>query len=128
MGHRLVAIDHVQLAMPPGGEDEATAFYEGILGLERRPKPPALEARGGCWFANDDVVLHLGVEESFRAAVMAHPPLVVDGFEALVSAREDAGHRVRPDHDLPGTRRSYVDDPFGNRIELIDAASVDRQG
>ena len=128
MGHRLVAIDHVQLAMPRGGEGEATAFYEGILGLERRPKPPPLDARGGCWFANGDVVLHLGVEEPFRAAVKAHPALVVDGFDRLVGALEGAGHHVRPDHDMPGTRRGYVDDPFGNRIELIDAASADRPG
>jgi catechol 2,3-dioxygenase-like lactoylglutathione lyase family enzyme len=121
MGHRLVAIDHVQLAMPAGGEDEATAFYQGILGLERRPKPAALAARGGCWFANDDVVVHLGVDTEFRAARKAHPALVVDGFDALCAALDSQGHPVRPDHELPGVRRSYVDDPFGNRIELIEA-------
>ena len=121
MGHRLVAIDHVQLAMPPGAEDEATAFYEGLLGLERRPKPPVLAARGGCWFSNDDVVVHLGVEADFRSAKKAHPALRVEGFEALCAELEAHGHPVRPDHDLPGVRRGYVDDPFGNRIELIEA-------
>jgi catechol 2,3-dioxygenase-like lactoylglutathione lyase family enzyme len=121
MGHRLVAIDHVQLAMPAGGEEEATAFYEGILGLERRPKPPPLEARGGCWFSNEAVVVHLGVESEFRAARKAHPALVVEGFEPLCAELESRGYPVRPDHDLPGVRRSYVDDPFGNRIELIEA-------
>jgi catechol 2,3-dioxygenase-like lactoylglutathione lyase family enzyme len=122
VGHRLVAIDHVQLAMPPGKEDEAVAFYQGILGLERRPKPDPLAARGGCWFANDDVVIHLGVEREFRAATKAHPALVVEGFDALCAELEASGHPTRPDHDLPGTRRSYVDDPFGNRIELIDGS------
>jgi catechol 2,3-dioxygenase-like lactoylglutathione lyase family enzyme len=121
MGHRLVAIDHVQLAMPPGGEEEATAFYEGILGLERRPKPPVLAARGGCWFSNDDVVVHLGVEAEFRAARKAHPALVVEGFDALCGTLEARGHPVRPDTDMPGVRRGYVDDPFGNRLELIEA-------
>jgi catechol 2,3-dioxygenase-like lactoylglutathione lyase family enzyme len=121
MGHRLVAIDHVQLAMPAGGEEEATAFYQGILGLDRQQKPPVLAARGGCWFANDDVVVHLGVDAEFRAARKAHPALVVDGFDALCAALEAAGHPVRADHELPGVRRSYVDDPFGNRIELIEA-------
>jgi catechol 2,3-dioxygenase-like lactoylglutathione lyase family enzyme len=121
MGHRLVAIDHVQLAMPPGGEDEATVFYQGLLGLERRPKPLVLAARGGCWFSNDDVVVHLGVETEFRSARKAHPALLVEGFDALCSELEAHGHPVRPDHDLPGVRRSYVDDPFGNRIELIEA-------
>jgi catechol 2,3-dioxygenase-like lactoylglutathione lyase family enzyme len=121
MGHRLVAIDHVQLAMPPGGEDEATAFYQGILGLERRPKPPALAARGGCWFSNDVVVVHLGVEAEFHPARKAHPALLVDGFDALCAELESQGYPVRPDHELPDVRRSYVDDPFGNRIELIEA-------
>jgi catechol 2,3-dioxygenase-like lactoylglutathione lyase family enzyme len=121
MGHRLVAIDHVQLAMPPGGEEEATAFYEGILGLARRPKPPALAARGGCWFSNGDVVLHLGVEVEFRAARKAHPAIKVEGFEALCVELDARGHQVRPDHELPDVRRSYVDDPFGPRIELIEA-------
>jgi catechol 2,3-dioxygenase-like lactoylglutathione lyase family enzyme len=121
MSHRLHSIDHEQLAMPPGGEDEATAFYQGILGLERRPKPPPLAARGGCWFSNDDVVIHLGVEPEFRAAKKAHPAIIVRGFDTLCAELEARGHPVRPDHDLPGVRRSYVDDPFGNRIELIEA-------
>jgi catechol 2,3-dioxygenase-like lactoylglutathione lyase family enzyme len=120
VGHRLVAIDHVQLAMPAGSEDQATAFYEGILGLERRPKPPVLAARGGCWFSNDVVVIHLGVEPEFRAARKAHPAIVVDGFSDLCDELESKGYSVRPDDDLPGVRRSYVDDPFGNRIELIE--------
>jgi catechol 2,3-dioxygenase-like lactoylglutathione lyase family enzyme len=121
MDHRLVAIDHIQLAMPAGGEDEATAFYDGILGLTRRPKPPPLDARGGCWFANDDVVIHLGVEAQFLAARKAHPALRVEGFDDLCQELAARGHPVRPDHDLPGVRRGYVDDPFGNRIELIEA-------
>jgi hypothetical protein len=74
MGHRLVAIDHVQLAMPRGAEDEATAFYTGLLGLERQAKPPALAARGGCWFSNGEVDVHLGVEDGFRPARRPIPP------------------------------------------------------
>ena len=96
MSHRLVAIDHVQLAMPAGQEDVATAFYEGLLGLERRQKPPALAARGGCWFSNADVVVHLGVEPEFRAARKAHPALRVEGFDALCAELEAHGHQVGP--------------------------------
>ncbi len=121
MGHRLSAVDHVQLAMPRGAEADARRFYEGVLGLENQPKPAALAVRGGCWFSNGDVTLHLGVEEDFRPARKAHPAIRVDGFDALCSALEEAGHPVRPDHEIPGIRRGYVDDPFGNRIELIEA-------
>jgi len=121
MRHRLVAIDHVQLAMPEGGEDAAEEFYQGVLGLARRPKPPALEARGGCWFSNGQVTLHLGVEQGFRAARKAHPALVVEQFDELCRRLDDAGRAVRFDDEIAGVRRCFVDDPFGNRIELIEA-------
>ena len=121
MPYRVVALDHVQLAMPPGAEGRAEAFYGGILGLERRPKPEPLAVRGGCWFSNGDVVLHLGVEDDFRPARKAHPALMVEGLDDLAARLAEAGCEVRPDTELPGVHRCYVDDPFGNRIELIDA-------
>ena len=120
----IVAIDHVQLAMPRGGEDAAQEFYEGLLGLPRVPKPPHLEARGGCWFESDAVKIHLGVEQSgdgpFRPARKAHPALLVDGLPALVEQLRAAGRAVRDDDPLEGYDRVYVDDPFGNRIELME--------
>lgn len=122
VSYRLVRVDHVQLAMPPGGEERAEAFYAGLLGLTRQPKPEPLASRGGCWFSNGSVVLHLGTEGDFRPARKAHPALVVEDLSALTAALEAAGLAVRPDTELPGVRRCYVDDPFGNRIELIDGA------
>ncbi len=121
MGYRVVAIDHVQLAMPAGHEAQARAFYQGILGLEEQPKPPVLAARGGCWFSNGEVALHLGVDDDFRPARKAHPALVVEELDALCGALELAGHDVAFDDEVPGVRRCYVVDPFGNRIELIEA-------
>jgi len=121
VGYQLVAVDHVQLAMPRGQEAVARAFYEAVLGLKERPKPPVLAARGGCWFSNDQVALHLGVEDDFRPARKAHPALVVEDLDDLCASLEAAGHGVRFDDEIPGARRCYVDDPFGNRIELIEA-------
>jgi catechol 2,3-dioxygenase-like lactoylglutathione lyase family enzyme len=115
----IIAIDHVQLAMPPGGEDEAERFYTRLLGLERVPKPAALVSRGGCWFARDGVHVHLGVEAGFRAAHKAHPAFVVDDLDALAATAAELGVDVRWDDELPDVKRCYVDDPFGNRIELI---------
>ena len=121
MGYRLVAVDHVQLAMPRGQEAQARAFYQTVLGLEEKPKPPVLAARGGCWFANGPVALHLGVEDDFHPARKAHPALVVEDLDGLCASLAAAGHEVRFDDVVPGPRRCYVDDPFGNRIELIEA-------
>ncbi len=115
---RLARLDHVQLAMPAGGEREAVAFYSGVLGLAEVPKPPVLAARGGCWFEGD-VVAHLGVDPNFIPATKAHPAFVVEGLEGLVARLADAGVEFVPDDALEGVVRGYVKDPFGNRIELI---------
>jgi catechol 2,3-dioxygenase-like lactoylglutathione lyase family enzyme/DNA-binding transcriptional ArsR family regulator len=112
-------IDHVQLAMPRGREAEAVHFYEGLLGLAQVPKPPPLAARGGCWFEQGDLKVHLGVEDSFRPARKAHPALLVDDLPELVERLDAAGVAVTRE-PLDGDRRVYVDDPFGNRIELLE--------
>ncbi len=117
---KVVAIDHVQLAMPAGREAEARAFYADLLGITEQPKPPHLAKRGGCWFERGALKIHLGVEEDFAPARKAHPALTVEGLPALVAALKQAGHRVVEDEPLDGYDRVYVDDPFGNRIELME--------
>ena len=105
--------------MPTGREAEARRFYEGLLGMPEVPKPPALAARGGCWFELGAVKIHLGVEADFVPARKAHPALVTDDLTALMMKIEAAGIPVTPDHAITNTRRCFVNDPFGNRIELI---------
>ena len=117
---RLHAIDHVQLAMPAGGEADAIAFYGGVLGLTVVPKPANHAGRGGCWFASEALRLHLGVDPEFRPARKAHPALLVEDLPALVDHLSAAGVPVRVDEPLVGYDRVYVDDPFGNRIELME--------
>jgi catechol 2,3-dioxygenase-like lactoylglutathione lyase family enzyme len=117
---RILRLDHVQLAMPAGGEESATAFYEGLLGIPRVAKPPHLEVRGGCWFENGDLKIHLGVDDDFRSARKAHPGLIVDDLAALVVRLSEGGVAVGLDQPLEGFERVYVDDPFGNRLELME--------
>ncbi len=83
------------------------------------PKPADLAKRGGAWFASGGVQLHLGVEREFRASAKAHPALRCANLDTLLARLRAAGHAPREDRDLPGTRRAFVSDPFGNRIELI---------
>jgi len=109
--------------MPGGREDDARAFYVGRLGFLELPKPPVLAARGGCWFQFGVVQVHLGVETDFRPAQKAHPALVVSGLDELVAAADLA---ARWSEEIPGTRRCYVDDPFGNRLELIAGSEASR--
>lgn len=115
----IVGLDHVQLAMPAGGEDAARQFYAGQLGMTEQDKPMPLAARGGCWFELGGVRLHLGVEAEFRAAKKAHPALLVRDLPLFCARLRAAGIEVREDNELPDLPRANVWDPFGNRIELV---------
>ena len=117
---QILKIDHVQLAMPQGQEDRARDFYFGLLGIPEVQKPAALAERGGVWFQDGEVKVHLGIEAEFRAARKAHPALLVKGLEVLVHRLREAGVPVVDDELLPGYDRVYVTDPFGNRLELME--------
>jgi len=116
----LETIDHVQVAIPPGGEAKARAFYEALLGLPEQPKPPELAKRGGAWFESGAVKVHLGVEPEFRPARKAHPALLVRNLRGLVLRLREAGVVVVDDEPLPGYDRVFTADPFGNRLELLE--------
>jgi catechol-2,3-dioxygenase len=125
MDFAIIGLDHVQLAMPPGGEAAAESFYSGLLGLARLPKPEPMASRGGCWFASGSVAIHLGVEDVFRPARKAHPALVVRNLAGLTTLLAQAAIDVRQNPDQPHGAGCYVDDPFGNRLELLDADRAD---
>lgn len=114
------AIDHVQTAIPIGGEAEARKYYGTLLGLTELPKPPEMAARGGCWFAVGDRQLHLGAEEDFRAARKAHVALAIDDLKTLQTAIVAAGYATTADNPVEGRNRFFTHDPFGNRIEFIE--------
>jgi catechol 2,3-dioxygenase-like lactoylglutathione lyase family enzyme len=118
----ILGIEHVQLAMPAGREAEAREFYSGLLGIPETPKPPELVKRGGAWFENGRVKIHLGVDADFRPARKAHPALLVRELRALVERLREAQVDVVED-PLEGYHRVYVADPFGNRVELMEPLS-----
>jgi catechol 2,3-dioxygenase-like lactoylglutathione lyase family enzyme len=119
----IVGLDHVQVAAPVGGEEEARRFYGDVLGLAEVAKPPALRGRGGVWFACGAQQLHVGVTDDFTPARKAHPALRVDRADLdLIAGRlAGAGSSVEWDEAIPGARRFYTADPWGNRIELLAA-------
>jgi catechol 2,3-dioxygenase-like lactoylglutathione lyase family enzyme len=115
----LDAIDHVQLAAPPGCEAEARRFFTELLGLEELERPAALRARGGVWFRVGEQQLHVGVEQEFAPARKAHPAFAVSRYDELLARLRAAGVPVTDDASIPGVRRCYVADPWGSRIELV---------
>ncbi|MEV5985761.1 glyoxalase [Streptomyces sp. NPDC052051] len=120
----LSAVDHVQLAAPPGSEDLLRTYYVGALGMTEIPKPPALAANGGCWFRAGSVQLHLGIEKGFRPAKKAHPGLRVTDIEMYAARLAAHGAAVSWDTGLPGHRRFYSEDPVGNRLEFLEPVTA----
>ena len=117
----LTKLDHVLLAMPPGPEAEAAAreFYSGLLELGEVAQPPILAARGGAWFQGMDFQVHLGIEQEFRPARKAHPAFRTNDLDGLARLLEAAGVVITWDVAIPGVRRFFSADPFGNRLEFI---------
>ena len=116
---RVRRLDHILLAMPAGRESDARNFYQGILGIPEAIKPAGLAARGGCWFEDGELKIHLGVEKNFVPARKAHPAFIVDDLATLEATLKKAGYPIAYDEPLEGYDRFFVHDPFGNRIELM---------
>jgi catechol 2,3-dioxygenase-like lactoylglutathione lyase family enzyme len=123
----VLGLDHVQVAAPPGSEDAARRFYGRVLGLAELSKPPALQARGGVWFACGVHQLHVGIADPFSPATKAHPALGVrpTDLDRLARRLLDAGRPVRWDGAIPGMRRFYTADPWGNRLEFVAVGAVE---
>jgi catechol 2,3-dioxygenase-like lactoylglutathione lyase family enzyme len=119
----LPVLDHVQVAAPEGCEAQARRFYGELLALPELEKPDALRGRGGVWFGlASGAQLHIGVADAFAPALKAHPALRVAGapaLEALAARLSGAGARVQWDEQLPGVRRFFTADPWGNRLEVL---------
>jgi catechol 2,3-dioxygenase-like lactoylglutathione lyase family enzyme len=120
----ILSLDHVQLAIPVGGESRAREFYTGILGLLEVEKPAEMAGRNSIWFAAGAANLHFGIEPDFHPAKRAHPALVVEGLDEILVLCERAGLSTRPDTSFYGFRRVHVFDPFGNRLELMERAKA----
>ena len=113
-------IHHVQLAAPKDCEAAAREFYGSILGLAEIEKPPALRARGGCWFQCGNQQIHIGVESPFQPAKKAHPAFAVADLGKLRETLLAQAVKVTEDESLPGTPRFFAEDPWGNRLEFLE--------
>jgi len=120
----VTGIHHVQLAMPPGGEAAARRFYSDLLGIPEVPKPVELARRGGVWFETATIRIHLGVEQDFRPARKAHPGLLVADLRMLAEQLTNAGYNVTEGELMQGYEHLYVNDPFGNRLELLQPSGL----
>ena len=120
----IVDLHHIQIAIPKDNEETARAFYGDILGFSEVVKPSELRGRGGLWFSTQNIQLHLGVEDPFKPAKKAHPGFRVNSLKSTILHLETKGIAYRTDVDLPNIKRIYIDDPYGNRIELLEINNI----
>jgi catechol 2,3-dioxygenase-like lactoylglutathione lyase family enzyme len=120
MDFQYEALDHVQIASPVGSEEKARDFYQDKLGFMEVEKPETLKQNGGVWFSAGTVHIHIGVEKSFTPAKKAHPAIRVRNLDTLKGHLRKVGIDFQVDNRLPGTKRFYLFDPFGNRIEFLE--------
>jgi catechol 2,3-dioxygenase-like lactoylglutathione lyase family enzyme len=119
----IVRIDHIQIAAPKDCETAAREFYGSILGLAEIEKPASLRGRGGCWFQCGDQQLHIGVESAFQPAKKAHPAFTVANLDKVRESLITHAVKISDDDSIPGTRRFFAEDPWGNRLEFLEANS-----
>lgn len=119
MAFSIERIDHVQVAAPAGSEEEATAFYSGLLGMKQIGKPEPLRTRGGVWFEFGSFQLHVGIDDPFVPAKKAHPAFKVSGYEHMQKHLAENDLEIKVDDSLPGVERFFLFDPFGNRLEFL---------
>jgi catechol 2,3-dioxygenase-like lactoylglutathione lyase family enzyme len=115
----VLGLDHIQLAIPAGGEDEMRKFFVGLLDMQEVAKPANLSPEG-CWFEGGSLRLHVGVDPLFRPATKAHPALLVDDLAGFRRRLADAGVAIQETSAIEGYDRVFICDPFGNRIELME--------
>jgi catechol 2,3-dioxygenase-like lactoylglutathione lyase family enzyme len=121
----VLGLDHVQIAAPKGCEPAAREFFGNLLGLEEVEKPEPLRSRGGCWFQVATHQLHIGIEDDFRPATKAHPAFAVRDLDSLFAHLSQAGVPCTWDTSVPGLRRFYALDPWGNRLEFTEPTTAD---
>ncbi|WP_219835170.1 VOC family protein [Paenibacillus sp. R14(2021)] len=124
MNFEFIGIDHVQLAAPAGCETKARAFFAELLGWPELVKPESLRQRGGVWFQCGAQQVHIGVQPDFSPAKKAHPAFAVAHIDALREHLLRNGISVMRDdaRSDEGVQRFFADDPFGNRLEFIEAS------
>ncbi len=117
---QVTGLDHIQLGIPVGGEERARGFYVGVLGFEEKVRPAPVSA-DGLWLESGTLRLRLTAMRDFHPADSSHPSLRVAGLREVTRLCREAGYRVVPDEASHSVLRAWVFDPFGNRIELVEA-------
>ena len=111
-------LNHIQICIPNGKEQEAREFYSIIVGLKEIPKPKELLKNGGLWFQIADIQFHIGTENEINNS-KRHPAFEVTDLKLARQHLEIHNVKIKEEIQMPGQIRFSFIDPFNNRIELL---------
>jgi catechol 2,3-dioxygenase-like lactoylglutathione lyase family enzyme len=111
-------LDHIQICIPIGKEEDARKFYTDIIGFKEIPKPMELIQNGGLWYEVADIQFHIGTENEINKS-KRHPAFEVVDVKNARGYLENHGIKIKEETQVPGQIRFSFIDPFGNRIELL---------
>ncbi len=118
----IIALHHVQITIPKGSEEQGKDFYCGILGLKEIEKPDSLKGRGGFWLQLGHQEVHVGTEDGFdRLLTKAHIAYQVDDIDYWKTKLVEHQIEIVESVPIPSYERFEFRDPFGNRLEIIQA-------
>ena len=121
----IVGVDHINLTIDEGADalERARAFYGGVLALEPLPRMTHEESPRGAWYSCGAQELHLSAESGASGSNNSsrrHAGFCVADLDALGSRIRAAGIEVKTGNPMPGRKRFFVRDPFGNRLEFME--------
>lgn len=116
----ILSVNHAQITIPKGAEDEAREFYCEFLGLKEIEKPESLKGRGGFWLESNNLQIHVGTEDGVdRTQTKAHIAYLVENLDYCRQKLEARGIKILEGIEIPNYRRFEFRDPFGNRVEFL---------
>jgi catechol 2,3-dioxygenase-like lactoylglutathione lyase family enzyme len=118
----ILKVHHAQITIPSGEEVRAREFYCEFLGLEEVMKPESLQGRGGFWLEIGGFQIHVGTEKDFdRTQTKAHVAYLVEDLNQMRRKLENRGIKILEGVPIPDYERFEFRDPFGNRVEFLEA-------
>jgi catechol 2,3-dioxygenase-like lactoylglutathione lyase family enzyme len=117
----VLRLQHTSIPMPADGREAARRFFGEALGMTEVIPPSSLDRDRLVWFkaGPDGHEVHLYVDEGMdRRSSAQHLCLQVDDIEAYRSRMTQLGIEINETQAIHNRPRFFVDDPFGNMIEL----------
>lgn len=113
-------LQHVSIEVRREDVAACVRFYS-LVGFEEVDPPESLRDRA-TWVERDGTQVHLMLVDDPVVPPTGHHAILVDDYEATLTALRAAGFDPDPRAEHWGCPRSFVQNPAGHRVELMACA------